>query len=65
MSHDKVDDQPVDGAKRHEVPVRPLRGYATLIGDPDEFLPRLRAEQAELARKKMAEIFNDTAPSDV
>ncbi len=64
MSHDK-DDQPVDGAKRNEISVRPLRGYATLNGDPDEFLPRMRAEQAELARRKMAEIFDDTESSDV
>lgn len=36
MSHNKENDQPLDGAKHDEIPVRPLRGYATLNGDPDD-----------------------------
>jgi|GEM_PF-2197082 len=40
---------------------RPLRGYATLNGDPEQFLARIRAEQAELARRKLASILTDDA----
>ncbi len=64
MSHDKDDDQPVDGAKRKEIPVRPLRGYATLNVDADEVLVRVRARQAELARKKRAEFLRDSDDSN-
>lgn len=40
---------------------RTLRGYATLNGDPEQFLPRIRAEQDELARLKLASILGDDA----
>jgi hypothetical protein len=65
VSQEKDEDPSVHGVIRNELPVRPLRGDATLNGDPDEFLARLRAEQAELARRKMDEIFDGAESSDV
>lgn len=40
---------------------RPLRGYATLLVDPDEVLVRSRAKQAELAQAKRAKLRDDDA----
>jgi hypothetical protein len=65
MSRDKDDDQPIDGAKRNGIPVRPLRGFGTLLRDADEVLVRVRARQADLARKKRAEFFRESEDSDL
>jgi hypothetical protein len=65
MSHDKDDDQPVDVRMRNEIPVRPLRGFATLLCDADEVLVRVRARQADLARKKRAELLRESEDSDL
>src|SRR5215213_3399145 len=40
---------------------RALRGFATLHEDPDLFLARTRAHQAELARQKLASLLNADA----
>jgi len=43
---------------------RPLRGYATVIGDVEEFLAESRAEARSRAEAKMRDIFGDPPPPD-
>ncbi|MBW3654785.1 MAG: hypothetical protein KY444_01665 [Gemmatimonadetes bacterium] len=65
MSDNEGDDLPLHEAERDEVPVRPLRGWGTLHVDADEVLVHVRARQAELARKKRAELLSDSDDSDL
>ncbi|HEY0024210.1 MAG TPA: hypothetical protein VGB24_14940 [Longimicrobium sp.] len=57
---DNKDDLPLQETTRGEVPVRPPRGFGTLLVDADEVLVRVRARQTELARKKRAEFLRDS-----